>query len=700
MKYRWGEWSLDRDAGLLKRHDRPVDVSRKVLECIGQLIKHRDRVVGYDELIRSVWGHDNVTNHQLSQVILSARRLLGDDGQAQRLIRTAPGLGYRWVGVLDERPAAPEPPATRSGASASRQGHAMSAAPAANEARASSAPSPAPEAEPERGARAGRHGDTEARPDASARPGGPAAPMPASASASSRIARVAFALALVLLSCAAIYRWRISGHEAPQVAAAPVLAERGSIQSLETALRAGEFEMVREGLIALPPSLAESPDAMLIAMQLDFYRGRFERAQGKLADQLALARRAEDPIWMAKLLIFESMLKGRTGATAAERERSIQAALDLLGPLGEDAAPAVLADALRGRSIVLLLQSRHEEALRDLNRSGELYERIGDRRSAIRVRTDRARIWMRTGRLEDALRTMRGVADDYGALSDRLGQLASLNTMTRIQMELLRWNDALRTSDRAIALLRETPESERRNRALQLRAQVMTHLGRLRQARALLEEVGALQGDEAGSMIATLHLLEDGKPQAAMAASAQAFAQSDRDDPDDILLDHREGAVLVWITAAQRVVDQGGAMPAPAPALVDALRNPRSIAGTIASGRWAMTRDDGRRAEALLREALDEARRKGMRHHMVLATEPLLDLLLGQGRDAEAERLLDDVRAFDRERMNADFAFMRLRWNRANASGDTATARALGASLRALAGERPLPGAAEATRTQ
>lgn len=682
MKYHWGEWSLDRDAGLLKRQGRPVDASRKVMECIGHLIGHRDRVVGYDELIRKVWGHDNVSNHQLSQVILSARRLLGDDGQNQRLIRTASGLGYQWVGMLDDAPAAPSAPASSSDPMPSQT---------ASPPHAGVVPIPAPTPPPEPRHDSGEARDPQAQPPEQGRmPAGPDAP-----AAAGRANGFRLALTVVLLLCVAVYAWRRGaddGASTPGREAMP--AGAASIGALEIAMRAGDFDAVREGLTALPPSMAESPDATLIAMRLDFHRGRFERARDKLDAQLALARGAEDPIWQAKLLVFESMLKGRQGATASERETSIQAALDLLEPLGEAAAPEVLADALRGRSAVQLLQGRHEAALRDLNSSGQIYERIGDARSAIAVRTDRARIWMRTGRLEDALRTMRSVADDYQARSDKIGQVGSFNTMARIQMELLRWEDAVQTSDRALAVLRETPVIERRDRALQLRAQAMTRLGRLRQARALLEEVGTLQGDEASSMIAVLYLLEAGRTASALKASAVAFWEGDRDDPDDILLDTREGALLAWMIAAQRIADAGAAMPTPSPAQVNALRNPMSIAGTIAGARWAMSQGDDARAEPLLREALDEARRKGMRYHLVLASEPMLDLLLRQGRTADARRLLEDVRAFDRERTDQDYAFTVQRWRLAVATGDNRATETLGEKLRALAGERHIPGSA------
>jgi len=690
MKYHWGEWTLDRESGLLKRHGRPVDASRKMLECMDYLISHRERVVGYDELIRKVWGHEDVANNRLSQLILSIRRLLGDDGHAQRLIRTAPGMGYQWVGALGT---APLVDSTGETAQAGSTGSGQPRMPGSSRAQPSTTADAhhAGEAaraawrDPETG-EPRAPGEAQAALDAHPQSGAPA-DRPRSRAAP-------IAVASVLLLCAAITAsvWLTMDRRPQPAAATESPYAMRSMHALESAMRAGEFDAVRDGLAALPASLAESPDAMLIAMRLDFYRGRFERAREKLDAQLALARGADDPIWQAKLLVFGTALQGRMGASAAQREATIQEALDLLGTVGEDGAPDVLADALRSRATILLLKGEHQDAARDLSSSARIFERMGDTRSAIIVRTDRARIWMRTGRLDEALRAMRGVADDYEALSDRIGTVAALNTTSRIQMELLRWDDAMQTSERAIALLRESPEIERRDRTLQLRAQVLTRLGRMRQARALLEEVGALEGDTTDSMIGILYLLEAGKNEAALDASARAFALAGRDDPDDILLETRDGALLTWVTAAQRIADARGTMAMPSPAQIDALRNPRSISGTIASARWAMTQNEDGRAESLLNQAIEEAKAKGMRYHMVLATEAFFHMLLRQGRTEDAGRLLDDVRAYDRERMDRDFQFLQLRWRLNAATGNADAANAVLVKLRELAGERAVPG--------
>ncbi len=92
--------------------------ARLVLDCLVYLVEHRDRAVGRDEMVAAVWGRVDVAEARVSELMVRARRAVGDDGQAQRVIRTVPGFGYRWVvpteavDVESEAPKASlEPPA-------------------------------------------------------------------------------------------------------------------------------------------------------------------------------------------------------------------------------------------------------------------------------------------------------------------------------------------------------------------------------------------------------------------------------------------------------------------------------------------------------------------------------------------------------------------------------------------------------------
>jgi DNA-binding winged helix-turn-helix (wHTH) protein/tetratricopeptide (TPR) repeat protein len=74
-----------------------VELPRRTFECLEHLIAQRDRAVDRDELVEAVFGRSNVSDAQLGQVILRARRAVDDDGNTQRVIRTIAGYGYRWV---------------------------------------------------------------------------------------------------------------------------------------------------------------------------------------------------------------------------------------------------------------------------------------------------------------------------------------------------------------------------------------------------------------------------------------------------------------------------------------------------------------------------------------------------------------------------------------------------------------------------
>ena len=112
MVLRFGSCELDLDVFELRREGASVPVEPQVFDVLRHLIEHRDRVVTKHELLDEVW--DNfVTESALTTRIKAARRAVGDDGRAQRVIRTIHGRGYRFVAEVrtDEAPrtVGPEP---------------------------------------------------------------------------------------------------------------------------------------------------------------------------------------------------------------------------------------------------------------------------------------------------------------------------------------------------------------------------------------------------------------------------------------------------------------------------------------------------------------------------------------------------------------------------------------------------------------
>jgi len=102
MIYRFGDCELDTTTFELRCGRAARDVQPQVLELLRYLIENRDRMVTKDELFENVWSGRIVSESALSSRIKAARQAIGDDGNAQRLIRTVHGRGFRFVGKLDQ----------------------------------------------------------------------------------------------------------------------------------------------------------------------------------------------------------------------------------------------------------------------------------------------------------------------------------------------------------------------------------------------------------------------------------------------------------------------------------------------------------------------------------------------------------------------------------------------------------------------
>ncbi|MEE9271038.1 MAG: winged helix-turn-helix domain-containing protein, partial [Candidatus Krumholzibacteria bacterium] len=111
--YRFLDLTLDPQRLELRRANSQIEVEPQVFSLLVYLIENRERVVTKDELIESVWDGRIVSDATMSSRISAARTALGDDGKAQRLIRTFPRRGFRFMSevVEDEAVAASVAPA-------------------------------------------------------------------------------------------------------------------------------------------------------------------------------------------------------------------------------------------------------------------------------------------------------------------------------------------------------------------------------------------------------------------------------------------------------------------------------------------------------------------------------------------------------------------------------------------------------------
>ncbi len=116
--FQFGDFRLDAARRELWQGGERLVIPPKVFDCIAYLVEHRARAVGRDELIAAVWGKADVTDNLLDQVMLRARRALGDTGEQRRYILTMPRFGFSWVAPTEQATApagaAPLPAAAES----------------------------------------------------------------------------------------------------------------------------------------------------------------------------------------------------------------------------------------------------------------------------------------------------------------------------------------------------------------------------------------------------------------------------------------------------------------------------------------------------------------------------------------------------------------------------------------------------------
>jgi DNA-binding winged helix-turn-helix (wHTH) protein len=98
MIFTFGTCEIDCDRRELHRHGAVTHVEPQVFDLLVHLVRCRDRVVSKDELIRTVWDGRFVSDETIASRVSAARRAIGDSGAEQRLIRTMPRRGFRFVG--------------------------------------------------------------------------------------------------------------------------------------------------------------------------------------------------------------------------------------------------------------------------------------------------------------------------------------------------------------------------------------------------------------------------------------------------------------------------------------------------------------------------------------------------------------------------------------------------------------------------
>ena len=102
MRYIFENYAIDTDRRELHRGADVVSVAPQVFDLLDYLIQNRERVVSKDELINAIWDGRIVSDAALTTRLNVARSVIGDSGDEQRLIKTLPRKGFRFVGQVRE----------------------------------------------------------------------------------------------------------------------------------------------------------------------------------------------------------------------------------------------------------------------------------------------------------------------------------------------------------------------------------------------------------------------------------------------------------------------------------------------------------------------------------------------------------------------------------------------------------------------
>ena len=101
--YEFGSFRLDPAKRLLLRGQKPVPLMPKAFDTLLVLIENRDRMVGKEELLKTLWPDSFVEEANIAQNVAVLRKALGDSPEQHRYILTMPGRGYRFAARVTEQ---------------------------------------------------------------------------------------------------------------------------------------------------------------------------------------------------------------------------------------------------------------------------------------------------------------------------------------------------------------------------------------------------------------------------------------------------------------------------------------------------------------------------------------------------------------------------------------------------------------------
>ena len=102
MIFQFNRITLDTSQYCLTLSGNSVSVEPQVFDLLVYLIENRDRVVTRSELLDKIWEGKVVTDAALAVSLKEARKVVGDSGTRQEVIKTIHGRGYQFIAEVTE----------------------------------------------------------------------------------------------------------------------------------------------------------------------------------------------------------------------------------------------------------------------------------------------------------------------------------------------------------------------------------------------------------------------------------------------------------------------------------------------------------------------------------------------------------------------------------------------------------------------
>ena len=258
----------------------------------------------------------------------------------------------------------------------------------------------------------------------------------------------------------------------------------------QSALQADDLDSAKAILLAAPTTQRAHPRLQYELARIDFLAGRYAPALAATDRLLQANTLRHDALLQGELLSLQGSLRMRLGRLP-DAERSFDAAVTTLERAGDAAA---LGDALMDRGVAHSAQREFDPALADLGSARVQLLRAGDRLAVARVDGNLGAVEMERDRPLQALEYFRTAERDFAAM----GATTELNgvrfMLAAAHLQLLQPAAALAVSERAWAQRGAIHDPVQRAELILVRAEALSAVGRMREARDLLQRRDADPG--------------------------------------------------------------------------------------------------------------------------------------------------------------------------------------------------------------